>query len=163
MFIPRKPFKNQELYLSKSRGGGGGQRFKICNAAEFRTCALSVQMQAELFWRSLHVNVDFKQNFHSSASTNAAAVDKSLLLSIFAQTVDMASLFKFPSQCKTCSLAPLLHRIWARWQAGMYSSLQASLFCTILTAARVLHVSLTTEKDEERGGFTVWRVQHRWL
>jgi hypothetical protein len=34
MFIPRKPFKIQELYLSKSRGGGGG--FKICNAAEFR-------------------------------------------------------------------------------------------------------------------------------
>jgi hypothetical protein len=37
----------------------------------------------------------------------------SLQLSIFAQTVDMASPCMLPSQCKTCFFAPFLKLIWA--------------------------------------------------
>jgi hypothetical protein len=40
---------------------------------------------------------------HKMLITLAAAVDSSLQLKIFAQTLGMASPFKLPSQCKTCS------------------------------------------------------------
>jgi hypothetical protein len=46
--------------------------------------------------------------------------------------------------CKTCSTAPFLKLIWARWQSGQDSNPKASVFCII--AARVLHVSLTSGK-----------------
>ncbi len=62
--------------------------------------------------------------------TKAAVVDSSLQLNIFAQTRGMESPFKLPSQCKTCSTAPFLKLIWARWQLGQYSSLEA--LCSVL-------------------------------
>ncbi len=73
-----------------------------------------------------------------------------LQLSIFAQTLGMASPIKLPSQCKTCSPS-FLKLIWARWQSGQYSSLEASVFC--IAAAPVLHVSLTSEITRKKGGF----------
>ncbi len=52
------------------------------------------------FWRGLPLETSITlYNLQ-----NAAAVDSSLQLSIFAQTVGMASPFKLPSQCKYCSL-----------------------------------------------------------
>ncbi len=63
-------------------------------------------------------------NFHHIKwNTNAAAVDSSLQLSIFAQAVGMARPFKLPLQCKTCSFPPFFKLIWERWQSGRCSSL----------------------------------------
>ncbi len=50
-----------------------------------------------------------------------------LELSIFAQTLGMASPFKLPSQCKTCSPAPFLNLTWAIWQLGQCYSIPPSL------------------------------------
>ncbi len=59
---------------------------------------------------------------HKMLRTKAAVVDSSLQLSIFAQTLGMASPFKLPSQCKTCSSSAFLKLIWSRRQSGQYSS-----------------------------------------
>ncbi len=70
-----------------------------------------------------------------------------------------ASPFKIPSQCKTCSTVPFLKLIWARWQSGQYSSIEASVFC--ITAARVLHVSHTSEKTEKANGLLSINIDRR--
>ncbi len=57
---------------------------------------------------------------------------------------------------KTCSPAPFLMLIWVRWQSGQYSSLLASVLC--ITAARVLHVSLTSEKTEKANGLQSTKI-----
>ncbi len=57
----------------------------------------------------------------------------SFQLSIFAQTLGMASPFNLPSQWKTCSSTPFLKLIWARWQSGQYSGLCVLYFCSPCT------------------------------
>jgi hypothetical protein len=55
--------------------------------------------------------------YYRGSRTKTAVVDSSLQLRIFAKTLGTASPFKLPSQCKTCSPAPLLKLIWARQQS----------------------------------------------
>jgi hypothetical protein len=91
--------------------------------------------------------------YHScSTQSSDTAVDSSLQLSIYAQTMGMASPLKLSSQCKTVSPPPFLKLIWAGWQSGKCSSLYASLLCP--TAARVLYVSLTSEKTRKEGAWS---------
>jgi hypothetical protein len=89
--------------------------------------------------------------------TKAVAIDTSWKLNIFDQALAMASPFKLPSQCKTCS-PPLLKG--ARWQSGQYSILKASVFC--ITTARVLDVSPTSEKTEKGNGLQSIEIHRRW-
>jgi hypothetical protein len=65
-----------------------------------------------------------------TVKTEAAAVDSSLQLSIFAQTLVMTSPFKLPSQCKTCSHAPFLKLTWERSHQG--STLAFRPLCSVL-------------------------------
>jgi hypothetical protein len=62
------------------------------------------------------------------------------------------ALLSFRHKWKTCSPAPFVKLIWARWQSGRCSSLQASVFCII--AVLSLDVSLATEAK--------FNVQFRW-
>ncbi len=67
------------------------------------------------------------------------------------------------SQCKTCSPAPFLKLIWVRWQSGQYSSLLgllASVLCS--TAARELHVSLTSKKTEKANDLLSIKIDRCW-
>ncbi len=57
-------------------------------------------------------------------------VDSSLQLSIFAQTQVMASPFKLPSHCKSCSPTPFLKLIWANGDQG--STLAFRPLCSVL-------------------------------
>ncbi len=54
-------------------------------------------------------------------------------------------LLSFRHKWKTCSPAPFVKLIWAKWQSRRCSSLQYSVFCTIAVLA--LDVSLTTEAE----------------
>jgi hypothetical protein len=60
-------------------------------------------------------------------TTQAAAVDSSLQLRIFAQTLGMASPFKLPSQCKTCSPPPPFLQANKIGQYGIQRSILAGL------------------------------------
>jgi hypothetical protein len=86
--------------------------------------------------------------YHIIWSSNAAPVDSSLQLIIFAQTVVMTSPFKLSPLCKTFSLAPFLKLIWARRQPVRCSSLQASMLCT--TVAHVYSMFPSQLKRREK-------------
>ncbi len=55
-----------------------------------------------------------------NVKNEGSSIDRSLQLSIFAQTLGTRSPIKLPSQCKTCFPAAFLKLIWARWQSGQY-------------------------------------------
>jgi hypothetical protein len=108
-----------------------------------------IKMPGNGIWQ-LSVPQKFYTEFWNVKNECSSSWQYTLQLSIFSQTLSMASPFKLSSQCKTCSPTPL-KLMWARRQWGQYSSFEASLFCT--STARVLHVSLTSE-DDEKGGFS---------
>ncbi len=97
--------------VSKQEFSSGKQKisFNVMVYSEFST----------EFWRGLPLEISITlYNLQ-----NDVAVDSSTQPSIFAQTVGMASLFKLPLQCKSCSLVPFHKLFWARWQSGLCSSL----------------------------------------